>query len=78
MTSVCKHIKVILLKICENQGMNLIKLNPTLRLKLQWVMTVFIISRCRKILLLCGTGGYRNKNLECDIHIDDLYMMGLY
>lgn len=75
MTTVCKLIKVILLKMCENQEMNLLmnlKLNSCKAKTAAGYDSVFTVSRCRKILLLCG---YRNKNLECDIHIDGLYMM---
>lgn len=78
MTTVYKCIKVILLRMCENREMNLLmnfKLNSCEAKTAAGYDYVFIVSRCRKILLLYG---YRNKTLECDIHIDGLYMMEFY
>lgn len=77
MTSICRHIKVVLLKMCGNQGVKLIKPNSLMRPKLQQVMIWHPLNPgCRKILLLYDTGGHGNKNLECDIPTDDFYMMG--
>lgn len=77
MASICRHLKFILLKMCGNQGMKLIKLDSCEAETVVGYDLVSTASRCRKILLLYDRGGYRNKNLECEIHTDDFYIMGL-